>query len=104
MYWKTWLPVTLFFLLFLGTPYSACAFTAPTRFDRICRGSGASTSLGRRYLLPRLSANDPQRSTEEGDIQKEKGILDLIFNPYESKIPKEIEKEIDTGTALSFWQ
>jgi hypothetical protein len=43
-----------------------------------------------------LRAADPNKNTEP---EKEKGILDFIFNPYESKIPKEIEKDIYSAEA-----
>jgi hypothetical protein len=42
------------------------------------------------------AAPDPKSNTEP---EKEKGILDFIFNPYESKIPKEIEKDIFAAEA-----
>jgi hypothetical protein len=41
------------------------------------------------------SSLDPKNTGQE----KEKGVLDFIFNPYESKIPKEIEKDIFAAEA-----
>jgi hypothetical protein len=41
------------------------------------------------------SSLDPKNTGKE----KEKGVLDFIFNPYESKIPKEIEKDIYAAEA-----
>jgi hypothetical protein len=41
---------------------------------------------------PRLFETSPEKPPEKPD--KADGPLDFIFNPYESKIPKEIEKEI----------
>jgi hypothetical protein len=51
----------------------------------------------RQSILQVYGTND-QRNDDSDESQiverKEKGIFDLIFNPYESKIPKEIEKDI----------
>jgi hypothetical protein len=85
-------------LLSLGRCSSTCGFVFSLRYARTRPISKASTSTFGR-CRPQLQANDPQSNANDTSIQKEKGILDLIFNPYESKIPKEIEKEIFAAEA-----
>lgn len=56
-------------------------------YDIVRFGTARSTSP--KASLP---AMDPRKAEEPE--KKEKGMLDFIFNPYESKIPKEIERDI----------
>lgn len=63
-----------------------------------CVGAARATSLASAspFVRSRLYAADPDKVPEP---EKEKGVFDFIFNPYESKIPKEIEKDIYAAEA-----
>lgn len=61
--------------------------------------AAASGARCRYSCVHAASADDPSNRNNNVEPEKEKGILDFIFNPYESKIPKEIEKDIFAAEA-----
>jgi hypothetical protein len=104
MFWMTWSTKLLLFVL--AHHYYAYGFVVSQCPKKLYIHSGVGILTGTttfRYHIQQgrrqnqqllFDTTNPQSSTDDAEIKKEKGVLDLVFNPYESKIPKEIEKDI----------